>query len=584
MAVPNDRTLPWRVMTLWQQIDGEAICCEQPSLLVSADMLDPTPSSNLGRFVDYIASLGFNALDLLDHPDEHTATIASFARYLEDRGISLFLSHSWNEFENGGRSWVPVEHADINRTSEKLCPFNQELRRYWRALVAKEFAAFPGLGGYQFTNTEYHYANGTPWMCDCQKCRPLTRQERFLVAVEFLAGLLAEHDAALLWNDHQDDPWGQRREVEIFSSLTVRLPENVQVMFSETYWDQEPGWPSHPLFDHLEPPDTGRAPYLVRVQLPGQYRGMAQFPCCMVGAWEKTFNEIRRLKLSGFWVQAFLSGPELDHPLNMVNWYALSRYASDPEAAAEQIMSEWASQTYGAEAAPIVVELLRLSYEASVKVFMCEGLMASHFSALASLAYLDSHMCGPYRQAKRVKDHIGLRFPLDMYPPERAAKIKADPRTRLLFGRELITPELKDRAIAEKDEAIHLLDKMIALWESVQGKVDPAVHEHLLRLLKANRIDAIVFRAVLDLYFDYKLGSLSEARIDEVLMSFRGLHGEVVPDPVGPPPTTRRSWEEEVTRNLRSFAEELRRELREPWLEEFLESTPLGPGVGQVRD
>ena len=581
MAVPNDRTLPWRVMTLWQQIDGEAICCEQPSLLVSAEMLDPKPSSNLGRFVDYIASLGFNALDLIDHRDEHTAAIVSFARYLKDRGISLFLGHSWNEFEKGGREWVaggPID--DDHRTSPKLCPFNPQLRRYWQDVVAKEFESFPQLGGYQFTSTEYHYANGTPWMCQCQKCQPLTRQERFIVAVEFLAGLLAPHGAALLWNNHQDDPWGQFREAEVFSGLTGRLPNNAQAMFSETYWDQEPGWPSNHLFDHLQPPDAGQAPYLVRVQLPGQYRGMAQFPCCMVDEWAKTFGQIRRLKLSGFWVQAFLSCSELDHPLNLVNWYALSRYASDPDATAEQIMTDWASETYGPEAGPTVLEILRLSYEVSVKVFMCEGLMASHFSSLASLGYLDSHMCGPYRQAKRAKGRIGLEFPLDMYPRQRAAKIKAEPSTRLLFGSEPITPELKSRAIADKDQAIQLLDKMITLWQGLQDKVDAAVHEDLLNRLRGNHVDAKVFRAALDLYFDCKLGALTDERIDEVLASFQGLSGVVVPDPVGPPPTTRRSWEEEITTNLRSFADELRRELHKPWLEEFFEANPKGLGVG----
>jgi len=69
-----------------------------------------------------------------------------------------------------------------------------------------------------------------------------------------------------------------------------------------------------------------------------------------------------------------------------------------------------------------------------------------------------------------------------------------------------------------------------------------------------------------------------------VLLSFEGLKGHVVPDPVGPPPTTRRSWEEEITRNLQSFAEELRGEMRQPWLEESLTTTLLRPGVGYWQD
>ena len=85
-----------------------------------------------------------------------------------------------------------------------------------------------------------------------------------------------------------------------------------------------------------------------------------------------------------------------------------------------------------------------------------------------------------------------------------------------------------------------LLDKIIALWKGLQDKVDPAVHEDLLNRLRGNHVDAKVFRAALDLYFDSKLGTLTDQRIDEVLASFHGLSGVVVPDPVGPPPTTRR--------------------------------------------
>jgi hypothetical protein len=577
----DDSVLPWRIITLWQQIDGETLFNDHPSLLKSSEMIDPKPSSNLGKFVDYISSLGFNAVDLHDHPEKHNVAIAGFARYLKARGIKLLLGHAWPEFEHGGHSWVPILRTkDLKRKSLTLCPFNPKLRQYWQDIVEREFIAVPDLGGFKFgMSTESYFMNGAPWMCECEKCKPLTRQERFLVGLKFVADLLASRDAVLFWNNHQDDPWGQHTEIDIFSGLTGKLPENAQVMFSETYFDQEPGWPSSPLFDHLKKPDSGRAPYLVRVQLPGQYRGMGLFPCSMVHEWAKTFGEIRRLGLSGIWVQAFLNCEELDHPLNYVNWYALSRYSTDPDVTAEQIVTDWASETYGAEAAPTVVKILNLSYEASVNMFMCGGLLASTCSAMPNLTYLDSHLCGPERQVQRVEGHIGMDFPLDMYSPERATEIKANPKTKLLFGKELITPEIKAGAIGEKMRTIELLDKMIALWESVQDKVDSAVYQDLLARLKGNRVDAMVFRAMMDMYFDWKLGLLTESRIDEVLESFAGLKGIIVPDPAGPPPTIKRSIEEAVSTNLRSFAEDLRRELKEPWIKKFFEQNPFGTGV-----
>jgi hypothetical protein len=51
-----------------------------------------------------------------------------------------------------------------------------------------------------------------------------------------------------------------------------------------------------------------------------------------------------------------------------------------------------------------------------------------------------------------------------------------------------------------------------------------------------------------------------------------------VPDPSGPPPTGRRSAEDNITRNLRSFAEEIRRELHQPWLDDYFQTNPLTSG------
>lgn len=267
--------------------------------------------------------------------------------------------------------------------------------------------------------------------------------------------------------------------------------------------------------------------------------------------------------------------------MNLVNWYAAGRYASDPGTTPDAIMTEWATQSYGCEAAPSVVEMLRLSYAAALKLFFFEGLWTcNNHSLFAGLLYLDSHLCGPYRQTPAVAGTMGLDFPLDMYPPERAAAIRADPAARLLFNREPITPALKARAMDGKAQAVRLIDETIALWKGIDGKVDASVHADLLVRLEASRVDALVFQAALDLYFDWKLGWLSEARIDEVLEGFRGLRGAIVRDPVGPLPKRRRSPDGIPPSNLRSFGEELRRDLRKPWVAPYFEAHPLGFGVG----
>jgi hypothetical protein len=564
---------------MYQGIDGGVFFSDQPSVLRSADMVNTKPESSLGRCVDFIDSCGFNAVGVYQDVDRHRRALAGLAQYLKGRGIRLLVGHAWSEVEAGGHVWR-FRNVGLERTSELFCPFNAQVRRYWQERVERDFAAVPDLGGYWFIATEYYWVNGAPWMCDCSQCQSLTRQERLLVAIEHLAGLLEPYGARLFWKSHQDDPWGVATECELFSGLTGRLPDNALVHFSDHYWDLEPGWPRHPLYDQIRPTRSGDAPYLVRIQLSGEYRGMHLFPCPMVGYWEGTFDRIRRLGLAGFSAQAFVGANEWDHPLNLVNWYATGRYASDPDATPDAIMAEWAAQVYGSEAAPSVVEMLRLSYAAAPKLFFFEGLWTcNNHSQFAGLLYLDSHMCGPYRQSPAVEGCMGLEFPLDMYPPERAAEIKADPSARLLFNREPITRALKARAMEGKAEAIRLIEDVIALWEGTEGAVDHAVHTNLKARLRANRVDALVFRTGLDLYFDWKLGCLTEARIDEVIESFRGLKGAIVLDPVGQLPKSRRSSEDAPPSNLRSLGEELRRDLRERWVAQYFDAHPLGVGV-----
>ncbi len=380
--------------------------------LYAKEMLHPTPDSSLGQLVDFLEKIGFNALGLRYYTDGNRPALASFARYLKSKGMRLLISHQWTELENGGLEWLPLRKTDLNRTSPLLCPFNPDVRQFWHDQVTKDFRDITDLGGYTFDiTTEYFMSNGTPWMCHCVQCNAVSRRERLLVALRFLGELLACHDGILLWNNHQDDPWGQQTEIELFSDLMDQLPDNVLIMFSDLYWDQEPGWPRNPMYERLKPPTSGRSPYLVRIQLPGQYRGMHLFPGSMVEDWAQTFRDIRQFGLSGVWVQAFINRTEWDHPWNLAHWYAIGRYASEPDVSPQVIMNDWATQTYGEEAAPAVVEILQLSYPACIKVFMYEGLMASSKSQMAGLLYLDSHLCGPLRATGRVTGHIGMNFP-----------------------------------------------------------------------------------------------------------------------------------------------------------------------------
>jgi hypothetical protein len=83
----------------------------------------------------------------------------------------------------------------------------------------------------------------------------------------------------------------------------------------------------------------------------------------------------------------------------------------------------------------------------------------------------------------------------------------------------------------------------------------------------------------MDLYMYWKLGVLKESKIDAVLAATRGLSGAIVPEPLAGG-----SSESVITSGtldkrpatLARFAEQLRRDLRTPWMEKFWETHPVG--------
>ena len=114
------------------------------------------------------------------------------------------------------------------------------------------------------------------------------------------------------------------------------------------------------------------------------------------------------------------------------------------------------------------------------------------------------------------------------------------------------------------------------MWKSLKGKVNEGVYDKILAGLEGNRSDAVIFRYGMALYLDLKLGVLTEAEIDGALEACRDLKGVVVPEPLEIPEEIESGPGIQQPVSLASFAEQLRRELREPWLEGFHQEHHLG--------
>jgi len=569
----------WRVIEPWHEPDGISMFSTAGNIFTWADMLDPQATSALGRYVEQVRDWGFNAMALYCNPETNPAAMRNFARHLKARGIGLFIRRDWREPETG-YSWQAAKLGAGLHILRTLCPYSEETRSYWADRIAHDYEMMPELAGYRTSATDFYFANGGPWSCDCKTCSSKTAGERVRDAIRLLAELLDARGGTIFWETCQDDPWGQRHEKQYFRDLTGEIPENAIVLIKRHYWDFHSRWPRHPLYDVITTDARGQSPYATSIQQPGEYRGVHEFPWCMVDEWSGAFKDMVATGQVGIWMMAIVHPDGWDHPLNMVNWSAVAQYMRNPHAEPAELKLAWAQAEFGEEAAPVVVDILDKLTEAARGMYEFDALWTADHSRFPCLVYLDAHMCGPYRQLTRMTGMMGLSLPLDMYEPDEAAAFRTNPQTRMVFNQFPITPQLKAEAMAQKDGAVRLMQEAISLWQSLEDKIDAQKYDKILAGLKGNLNDTIIFRHGMEIYMDWKLGVLTDDKIDAALDACRDLHGIVAPEPLDANPKLLAAPGEAAS--LKSLAEELRRDLREPWVERYWEKHPIGSGMEAI--
>ena len=581
----EDFFFKWRLIEAWHQPDGVALHSRARNIFSWEAMRSIGSSTELGRYVEEIRNRGFNGLVLYgprfkaqieERPDEHKI----MSRFLTSHDISLFIRRDWSECEQrspevnqtGWGTWP--ELYGQTRASNKLCPYANETRTYWADRIGRDYQIIPDLAGYRLEGSEFDPFGGAPWMCNCQQCNALTPRERTRDAVCLVARLLEPFGGTVIWMNCEDDPGGQRQETDHLRDMTGEIPGNAFIVTKQKYWDFHSRWPRHPLYDTIAKDTEGKSPYMSALQQPGEYHGCHEFPWCNVDEWSKAFRDMYEAGMQGVMVVAQVHHDGWDHPLNMVNWSALTEYMHNPNADPQQLKLSWARKEFGFEVASTVVEVLNNVTESARGAFEFDALWTACHSRLANLAYMDSHLCGPLRQTSRMKRMIGIALPLDMYKAERAAEIKKDPNVRLVFNRVEITLEVKAQAIKQKQDGVTLMQNAVNLWCGLGGKIDAEIHKKILEGLRGNRDDTMIFLKAMDLYMDWKLGLLTEEKIDATLHSCKGLRGVIVSEPLTPRPKEATPGINPVS--LKTFSEELRRELREPWIESYWQEHPLG--------
>ena len=477
---------------------------EQPEYLDFARRLLAMRVNNLGLFAQY-AARGSQFERWLAHAEP----VEQFARFLDRFGVTVGLSLHYAEPDENG------DYADV-------CPFSDAVRAQWHDFAARLAVTMPSVRNAIVWGAGEN-APG-PHEDDCDRCRALPVRQRILAGMRLVSDALATIDGALLWPAVTDQAAYAKSETELFGDWGDELPENVRIAPCHLYWDFRPPYPPHPIWGHIGNRPGERSPYVFELALVGDTAGLNFLPCSMAHRWQEEFLKAADKNCDGFDANLGLHPQYVDHPLNLSNWYAYGRLCWNPYRDPDDILSEWLTMEYGAQAAAFLPGL-RETYPATIgALFSRSGLTQCH-SYVARYSYLDTRLNGPWRiwtdylhpGMDRVgEDVLGLALPLDAYPEEEREALRNDPRYQLIFNRVPLSDAYADELMAEKRPSIGHMESVLAAWQRLQGKIDADSFAHVAELLEANVNDVRIFVECFGLYLDYKLGRLEAAQIETV--------------------------------------------------------------------
>jgi alpha-glucuronidase len=408
-------------------------------------------------------------------------------------------------------------------------PADPSVKAWWASKVEEIYDLIPDFAGF----TVKADSEGQPG--------PASYGRTPADAANTLAAALAPHNGivlyrAFVYNHHLDwnDPKADRARAayDIFHPLDGKFASNVIVQTKEGPIDFQAREPVSPVFGGLT--QTSQA---MEVQITQEYTGQQRHLVYLAPMWKQVLDFDMRVGGQSTPVTQILARPPrggmvgvagigqtawLNSPLALANLYAFGRLAWDPTITPEKIAEEWTQQTIGTDPTVVstVVKMLMQSWPAYESYTGPLGLQTltditgSHYGP--NVESSERNGWGQWHRA----DHSGVGMDRSVstgtgfagqYPPE-VAKIYESAATTpddllLFFHHVPYTYKLHDG----KTVIQYLYDShydgaaqaasFVREWDTLKGKIDPALYADMHARLVYQAGHAIVWRDAIVQYF-----------------------------------------------------------------------------------
>ena len=332
------------------------------------------------RYTDYAradASIGINGVVLNNvnsNADILTPHFLERVKALADIfrpwGIRVYLSARFN---------APMALGALPTAD----PLDPRVRAWWRAKADEIYHYVPDFGGFLVkANSE-----GTPGPQDFHRSHA--------DGANMLAEALAPHGGVVIWRAFVYSPENGedrfRQAYSEFHPLDGSFRDNVIVQVKNGPIDFQPREPFSPLFGAMPRTNVG-----MEFEVTKEYLGFNTHLAYLGTMWEEALRSDTYARGAGSTVARVIDGSLFRRPHSLVagvantgndrnwsgsqfdqaNWYALGRFAWDPDLSARTVAEEWARMSWGNDPSIVgpIVEMMMGSRQAVVDYMTPLGL------------------------------------------------------------------------------------------------------------------------------------------------------------------------------------------------------------------
>lgn len=374
IVVTEKPSFDYRILNHWDNLDRTVERGYAGKSLWEWENLPEVVSPRYEAYARANASIGINGTVLNNvnaSPQmlsaEYLEKVKVFADIFRPYGIKTYLSINFSS---------PAELGGLP-TSD---PLDKAVRQWWKDKAKEIYKLIPDFGGFLVkANSE-----GLPGPQDFGR----THAD----GANMLADALKPYKGIVMWRAFVYNPGDEDRAKQAYQEFMPfdgEFRDNVIIQVKNGPVDFQPREPFSPLFGAMK-----KTPVMAELQITQEYLGFSNHAAYLAPMWKECLDTDTYQQGLGSTVAKVTDGtvyPQkitaiagvtnigtdtnwCGHHLAQSNWYAFGRLAWNHELTSEEIINEWATQTFSAAVSKPLSELLLATHEAVVDYMMPMGL------------------------------------------------------------------------------------------------------------------------------------------------------------------------------------------------------------------